>query len=152
MKTETAKFVEALRARCREVREDEPLRRHVSFRIGGPADVLVIPRTLDEARAAAGYLFNERIPLIVLGAGSNVLISDAGIRGVVVKIGKGLDHVAYDGDAVVAQAGVGLPHLARDAANRGLSGLEFAGGIPASVGGAVVMNAGAHGHAMQEVV
>ena len=152
MKTETAKFVEALRARCREVREDEPLRRHVSFRIGGPADVLVIPRTLDEARAAAGYLFSERIPFIVLGAGSNVLISDAGIRGVVVKIGKGLDHVAYDGDAVVAQAGVGLPHLARDAANRGLSGLEFAGGIPASVGGAVVMNAGAHGHAMQDVV
>lgn len=152
MKTETAKFVEALRARCREVREDEPLRRHVSFRIGGPADVLVIPRSLDEARAAAAYLFSERIPFIVLGAGSNVLISDAGIRGVVVKIGKGLDQVAYDGDAVVAQAGVGLPHLARDAANRGLTGLEFAAGIPASVGGAVVMNAGAHGHAMAEVV
>lgn len=152
MKTETAKFVEELRARCREVREDEPLRRHVSFRIGGPADVLVIPRSLDEARAAAGYLFSERIPFIVLGAGSNVLISDTGIRGVVVKIGKGLDHVAYEGETVVAQAGVGLPHLARDAANRGLSGLEFAAGIPASVGGAVVMNAGAHGHAMQEVI
>lgn len=152
VKAETAQVVEALRARCREVREDEPLRRHVTFRIGGPADVLVIPRTLDEARAAVGFLYAERIPFIVLGAGSNVLISDLGIRGVVVKIGKGLDQVSYNGETVVAQAGAGLPHLARDAANRGLSGLEFSAGIPASVGGAVVMNAGAHGHSMQEVV
>lgn len=151
MKTQTSKAA-ALRALVRDVREAEPLRRHVSFRIGGPADLLVVPRSADDLRAAAGYLFRERIPFVVLGAGSNVLIADAGIRGVVIKLGKGLDRVAYDGERVIAEAGAGLPHLAREAAHRGLSGLEFAAGIPASVGGAVVMNAGAHGHAMQDVV
>lgn len=151
MKTKTT-VAETLRALCRDVREGEPLRGQVSFRIGGPADVLVSPRSLDELRALAAHLFREQLPFTVLGAGSNVLISDAGIRGVVLKIGKGLDAIRYDGAMVSAQAGVGLPHLAKDAAKSGLSGLEFAAGIPASVGGAVVMNAGAHGHAMAEVV
>lgn len=151
VKTQTSKAT-ALRALVRDVREAEPLRRHVSFRIGGPADLLVVPRSADDLRAAAGYLFRERIPFVVLGAGSNVLIADAGIRGVVIKLGKGLDRVAYDGERVIAEAGAGLPHLAREAAHRGLSGLEFAAGIPASIGGAVVMNAGAHGHAMEDVV
>lgn len=141
-----------LRALCREVREDEPLWRHVSFRIGGPADVLVIPRSLDELHAVARWLFGQGMPFTVLGQGSNVLIADLGIRGVVIKIGKGLDHFTFSGDRLTAEAGAGLPHLARAAAERGLSGLEFAAGIPASVGGAVVMNAGAHGHAMQEIV
>lgn len=150
--SEDGAVAQALRSICREVREHEPLRRHVSFRIGGPADVLVVPRSLDELRAVARWLFSERLPFTVLGQGSNVLIADAGIRGVVVKVGKGVDHVTFADDRITAQAGVGLPHLARAAASRGLSGLEFAAGIPASVGGAVVMNAGAHGHAMQEIV
>jgi len=141
-----------LRTLCRDVREGEPLRRHVSFRIGGPADILVAPRSPEELRAVVRWLFAQQVPFAVLGQGSNVLISDRGIRGVVLKIGKGLDRVVFDGDRVTAQAGAGLPHLARDAAARGLSGLEFAAGIPASVGGAVVMNAGAHGHAMQEIL
>lgn len=142
----------ALRRLCREVREQEPLRKHVSFRIGGPADLLVIPRAIDELRGVAKWLLAERPPFTVLGQGSNVLVADAGIRGIVVKIGKGVDHVQFEGPRVTAGAGTGLPHLARLAAARGLSGLEFAAGIPASLGGAVVMNAGAHGHAMQEVV
>jgi len=150
--TQTAKLAEALSALCRDVREGELLRRHVSFRIGGPADILVVPRSVDELGAVAAYLYREHPPFVVLGAGSNVLISDLGIRGVVIKIGKGLDRIAYEGETIVAEAGVGLPHLAREAATRGLAGLEFAAGIPASVGGAVVMNAGAHGHAMQEIV
>lgn len=152
MKTHPSKLAAALRALVRDVREDEPLSRHVSFRIGGPADLLIVPRSAGEVRAAATYLFREGLAFTVLGAGSNVLIADGGLRGIVIKIGKGLDHVTYDGERVIAEAGVGLPHLARDAAARGLSGLEFAAGIPASVGGAVVMNAGAHGHAMAEVV
>ena len=152
MTTQTAKLAEALRARCRDVREAELLRKHVTFRIGGPADILLVPRSIDELRAVAGYLFSERLPFVVLGAGSNVLISDAGIRGIVIKIGKGLDRIVYEDETIIAEAGVGLPHLAREAATRGLSGLEFAAGIPASVGGAAVMNAGAHGHAMQEIV
>jgi UDP-N-acetylmuramate dehydrogenase len=141
-----------LRALCRDVREGEPLARHVSFRIGGPADVLVVPRSVDEVVAVVRWVFDAGLPMVVLGQGSNVLIADAGVRGVVLKIGKGIDAVTFDGDRVTAQAGAGLPFLARAAAARGLSGLEFAAGIPASVGGAVVMNAGAHGHAMAEVV
>jgi len=152
MTVETNAVVEELRAVCRDVRGGEPLQRHVSFRVGGPADVLVVPRSVEELRAVAAALFARRLPFVVLGQGSNVLIADAGIRGIVVKIGKGPDQFAFDGESLRAQAGAGLPHLARAAAARGLAGLEFAAGIPASIGGAVVMNAGAHGHAMEEVV
>jgi UDP-N-acetylmuramate dehydrogenase len=150
--TDTAGVADALRELCRDVRQDEPLRRHVSFRIGGPADVLVAPRTMEELRDVALHLFRQRIPFTVLGAGSNVLVSDLGIRGVVLKIGKGVDRIRIDGETVVAESGAGLPALAKLSAARGLAGLEFSAGIPASVGGAVVMNAGAHGHAMAEVV
>ena len=151
-KVQSPDLVHRLRQVCADVRERELLRKHVSFRIGGPADVLVVPRSGDELRAVARALFDEHVPFVVLGAGSNVLISDGGIRGVVLKIGKGVDRVTRNSDRILAESGAGLPHLARDAATYGLSGLEFAAGIPASVGGAVVMNAGAHGHAMAEVV
>jgi len=147
-----AEVADRLRAVCRDVRVEEPLHRHVTFRIGGPADVLAVPRSRDELRDVALELFGGGIPFIALGAGSNVLVSDLGIRGVVVKIGKGVDRVRIEGTTVVAESGAGLPALARQVAGRGLSGLEFSAGIPASVGGAVVMNAGAHGHAMAEVV
>lgn len=141
-----------IRSLCRDVREREMLRRHVSFRIGGPADVLVLPRSVDELRTVVSWLFSHDVPFTILGQGSNVLIADAGIRGIVIKIGKGLDRFSFEKTRLVAEAGVGLPHLARAAATKGLAGLEFAAGIPASLGGAVVMNAGAHGHAMSEVV
>ena len=152
MSTERARVADALHALCRDVRQDEPLHRHVSFRIGGPADVLVLPRAMEELRDVALYLFRERAPFTVLGAGSNVLVSDLGIRGVALKIGKGLDRVRIDGETMIAESGAGLPALAKLSAASGLAGLEFSAGIPASVGGAVVMNAGAHGHAMAEVV
>jgi UDP-N-acetylmuramate dehydrogenase len=142
---------EELRRRARDVRPGEPLWRHVSMRIGGPADLLVLPRTLKELRETAGFLYEHGVAFITLGQGSNVLIADAGIRGVVVKVGKGIDRTRVDGPRVAAEAGLGLPYLAQEAARRGLAGLEFAAGIPASLGGAVVMNAGAHGHAMSEV-
>ncbi len=141
-----------LREAVRDVRRDAPLHRHVAFRIGGPADMLVIPRDAGELHAAATILFAANVRPVVLGQGSNVLIGDRGIRGVVVKIGKGIDRVEVDGGRVIAEAGVGLPALALRTARQGLSGLEFAAGIPASVGGGVVMNAGAHGHAMADVV
>ncbi len=146
------RLAEPLRRLCRDVRCAEPLRRHTTFRIGGPADVLVIPRSVGELRAVVGWLYAAGEPFVVLGRGSNVLVSDRGVRGVVVKVGGGLDRVRWDGTRVVAEAGAGLPHLAFRAADRGLTGLEFAAGIPGSVGGAVVMNAGAHGHSVQEVV
>ncbi len=151
MSVRPAALEEDLRRRARDVRTGEPLWRHVSMRIGGPADLLVIPRTLEELRQTAAFLFEQNVAFTTLGQGSNVLIADAGIRGVVVKVGKGIDRARFEGARVAAEAGFGLPHLAQETARRGLSGLEFAAGIPASVGGAVVMNAGAHGHAMSEV-
>ncbi len=141
-----------LRQVVRDMRRDAPLDRHVAFRVGGPADLLVIPRDADELRAAATVLFAAGVRPVFLGAGSNVLIGDRGIRGVVVKIGKGVDRVTIEGARVLAEAGTGLPALALRTARKGLAGLEFAAGIPASVGGGAVMNAGAHGHAMAEVV
>ena len=154
--TTTAITLAALERRLREVirdvRRDAPLSRHVAFRIGGPADLLVIPHGAGELHAAVTVLFAEGIRPVILGQGSNVLVGDRGVRGVVVKIGKGLDRVEIDGTRVVAEAGAGLPALALRTARRGLAGLEFAAGIPASVGGGVVMNAGAHGHAMAEIV
>ncbi len=147
-----ADTAKALRRLATDVREGEPLRRHVSFRIGGPADLLALPRSADELRGLISWLFANQTPFVVLGQGSNVLIADAGIRGIVVKIGKGVDRVTINGDSVTAEAGVGLPHLARRVIEPGLSGLEFGAGIPGSLGGAVVMNAGAHGQAMADVV
>jgi len=147
-----ASLEEELRQRARDVRVNEPLWKHVSMRIGGPADLLAIPRNLAELRATAAFLFERGIPFVTLGQGSNILVADAGVRGVVIKIGKGIDRVRFVAAKAVVEAGHGLPHLAQEAARRGLSGLEFAAGIPASVGGAVVMNAGAHGHSLSEIV
>jgi UDP-N-acetylmuramate dehydrogenase len=134
------------------VRRNEPLAKHVSFRIGGPADILVLPATLESLDAAVAWLYREGVPFIVLGRGSNVLIADRGIRGVVLKTGRGQEGTTYDGPRVHAECGVSLPHLSRRTAERGLAGLEFAAGIPGSVGGAVVMNAGAHGCAIADVL
>jgi UDP-N-acetylmuramate dehydrogenase len=134
------------------VRTDEPLSRHVSFRIGGPADVLLLPRSLRDLEATVAWLYRAGEPFVVLGRGSNVLIADRGVRGIVVKTGRDQGGVSYDGERVHAECGVSLPQLSRRASERGLEGLEFAAGIPGSVGGAVVMNAGAHGHSMAEIV
>jgi UDP-N-acetylmuramate dehydrogenase len=130
----------------------EPLARHVSFRIGGPADILLLPRTLRDLEATVAWLFREGEPFVVLGRGSNVLIADRGVRGIVIKTGRGQEDVRLDSPFVRAGCGASLPHLSRKMSEQGLAGLEFAAGIPGSVGGAVAMNAGAHGHSMSEVV
>lgn len=146
------RLAQALRGLCRDVRCHEPLRRHTTFRIGGPADVLAVPRNGEELRAVVRWLYGHGEAFVVLGRGSNVLVSDRGVRGVVVKVAGGLDRVRWEGGRVVAEAGAGLPRLSLQAASRGLAGLEFAAGIPGSAGGGVVMNAGAHGHSLAEVV
>ena len=134
------------------VRRNEALARHVTFRIGGPADILVMPRSLDELIAAVAWLYRAGRAFTVLGRGSNVLIADRGVRGVVIKTGRGQEGIRHDGSVVAAECGVSLPQLSRATATRGLAGLEFGAGIPGSVGGAIVMNAGAHGHSISEVV
>lgn len=134
------------------VLREEPMKNHTSFRIGGPADIYVQPGSESEAVAVLELLRREGAPFVVIGNGSNLLVDDAGVRGVVVEIGRGLSDVTADGTCMTAGAGILLSRLANAALDAGLTGLEFASGIPGSLGGAVVMNAGAYGGEMQDVV
>jgi UDP-N-acetylmuramate dehydrogenase len=134
------------------VRADEPLARHTSFRIGGPADVLATPDTAVELAAIARAAAAAGASLTILGGGSNMLVGDGGIRGVVVKLGRGFRRVTWDPPCVEAGAAVQLGRIARDAAERGLAGLEYAEGIPGTVGGALFMNAGAYGGEVSDTV
>jgi UDP-N-acetylmuramate dehydrogenase len=145
-----ATLVEALRAALGDrARLREPLARHTSFRIGGPADVLVLPDTAAELAQVLATAGAHGLRPTLLGGGSNVLVGDGGIRGVVVKLGRGFASLAWEptdgGTRVRAGAAVQLGQLARAAVARGLGGLEYAEGIPGTVGGALFMNAGAYG-------
>lgn len=122
---------------------DEPLARHTSARIGGPADAFLAAHTLDDLRRAAQIAWAHDLPLTLLGGGSNILISDAGVRGLAVH--NRTDALIWDPPRVTAESGVSTISLARRAASRGLSGFEWAIGIPGTLGGAVYGNAGAHG-------
>lgn len=138
-------------------RPREALARHTSLRIGGPADVLVVPDDAAEMAAVVRAARTHGVPLVVLGNGSNLLVGDGGIRGVVVKLGPGFRRVQWpvevNGTGLVrAGAAAQLGKLAREAAARGLAGLEHAEGIPATVGGAIFMNAGAYGGDMAGAV
>jgi UDP-N-acetylmuramate dehydrogenase len=127
-----------------QVKENEPLANHTTWKIGGPARLLVIPKNIDALMRTLSITNESKVPVFIIGRGSNILISDAGIDGVVIKISAGLDHLEVNGDEVRVGAGYSLIKLATILSKQGLSGLEFAGGIPGSVGGAVFMNAGAH--------
>ena len=129
----------------------EPMSRHTTFRTGGPADLLVQP----EAEQIAPILEvcrNEEIPWTVIGNGSNLLVGDGGIRGVVLEIGKQMSDVVIEGTVITAGAGAMLSSIASRAAAAELTGMEFASGIPGSLGGAVVMNAGAYGGEMKDIL
>jgi UDP-N-acetylmuramate dehydrogenase len=140
-----ASFAQLAAAVGGKAKQSEPLARHTSFRIGGPADVLVQPASPDELAAVVRAAAAAAVPLTVLGAGSNLLVGDGGIRGVVVKLGAGFRRVTWTDQGVTAGAAVQVGKLARAAVERGLAGLEFAEGIPGTVGGVVFMNAGAYG-------
>mgnify|MGYP000433416527 CR=1 FL=1 len=131
---------------------DEPLSRHTTWRVGGPAEVFVIPVSLQDVAAVTRYATERGIPLTVLGNGSNVLVGDRGLTGIVLKIGAGLAQIKVNGNKIRVQAGAGVGRVATAALETQLGGLEFVCGIPASIGGAIVMNAGANGRAMADVV
>lgn len=131
---------------------NEPMKNHTSFRIGGNADVLVLPKTVKQLRQVLELAKENVVPFCVIGNGSNLLVSDRGIRGIVIQIYRNMSQVSIDGTTVTAQAGILLSRLAKEAAARTLTGLEFAAGIPGTLGGAVVMNAGAYGPEMKDVV
>jgi len=134
------------------VLRNEPMSKHTSFKIGGPADILVMPGTLEEVKNALAIFREEEIEYFVMGNGSNLLVRDKGIRGVVIKIAEGYCKVNIEEDKINAQAGVLLSTLSKTIVEESLKGFEFASGIPGTLGGAVTMNAGAYGREMKDVI
>ena len=131
---------------------DEPMSRHTTFRVGGPADFFVTPKVKEEVRDVIRICKEAGMPYYIIGNGSNLLVSDAGYRGVIVQIYKEMNEVKAEGDLVKAQAGALLSGIAAKALGAELSGFEFASGIPGTIGGACVMNAGAYGGEMKDVL
>ena len=134
-----------------EVRENEPLASHTTFQIGGPCDLMVFPETPEAFAEVLCVCRTNDIDALVLGKGSNMLVSDKGIRGVVIATER-LQHLVVDGCSVTASAGLSLINVSKATAELGLTGLEFASGIPGSIGGACYMNAGAYGACMADVL
>lgn len=129
----------------------EPMREHTTFRIGGEADLFVSPRREELAEVLA-LAKEEQVPVTIIGNGSNLLVGDRGIRGLVVEIGAGMADIFVEKNHVRAGAGALLSQVAGRACRAGLGGMEFAAGIPGSVGGAVTMNAGAYGGEMKDIL
>ncbi len=143
-------FVESFKGR---VLFNVPMKEYTTLRIGGPADVMAFPKDEADLKHLLSFAGAKGFKVYVIGAGSNILVRDGGIRGIVVNITEGFTDVSWlDDERAVVGAGVRLSTLCRECAERGLSGIEFAAGIPATVGGAVYMNAGAYGSEMKDVV
>ena len=136
-----------------QVKFDEPMSAHTSFRIGGGAEVMAFPKTTEELSQLMQVCLQAQIKPVILGAGTNVLAPDAGMPGVVICLKDGLDGMQLlEGQRIRVMSGVTMTRAAVFAANHGLSGLEFAHGIPGTVGGGVYMNAGAYGGEIKDVV
>ncbi len=147
------KLVSALRAMAAErVFENEAMSNHTSFRVGGAADALFFPANEEELVQAMAAAEAEDIGVTLIGNGTNLLVGDGGIRGLVIAMGEPFSEIRVDGERIYAQAGARLTRLAAVAQEAGLSGLEFASGIPGSVGGGCAMNAGAYGGQMSDVL
>ena len=134
------------------VQMDVPMDEHTTFRTGGPADVMAEPSCTEELATMISLLGDRDVPYFILGNGSNVLVKDKGYRGVVINIAKQMSGISITGTTLTAQAGAMLSTASREACEHSLSGLEFASGIPGSVGGAVFMNAGAYGGEMKQIL
>ncbi len=124
---------------------DTPLARLTSFGVGGSADILLYPKDIEDIVTIVEFAKDEGIPLTILGRGTNLLIRDGGISGIVVSLRGGLDNYEFADETIITGAGLSLPFFSKLAMENGISGFEFAWGIPGSIGGAVVMNAGAFG-------
>ena len=135
-----------------DVLTDEPLSEHTTFEIGGPADLYVMPEDVDELRDVVTLCREKELPFFILGRGSDLLVSDEGYRGVIVGLSDGLTGVDIDDDHMTCEAGVSLKEAAEMACELGLTGLEFACGIPGTVGGACFMNAGAYDGCIADVL
>lgn len=148
------KFVDEIRSRIASEHFllNEPMKEHTTFRIGGPADYLIFPTSMEDVAFIFQCLKKHSIPFVILGNGSNVLVLDKGIRGAVVKFNSPISAIRKSGNTLSVGAGAFLCDVSRFAAENSLSGMEFACGIPGSIGGAVFMNAGAYDGEMKNVV
>ena len=135
-----------------QVKTEEPMKNHTTFRVGGPAEFFVMPRTAEEVKKVINLCRRESFPYYIIGNGSNLLVSDQGYRGVVLQIYKEMSCIEIEENVIVAQAGALLSAIANKALENGLTGFEFAAGIPGTLGGACVMNAGAYGGEMKDVL
>ena len=131
---------------------NESMKNHTTFKIGGPADIFLMPKTEEQIANVLKIAKENNYPVFILGNGSNLLVGDKGIRGAVLCLYKNLNRLEVSGDEIYAGAGVLLSAVSAMAANSGLSGFEFASGIPGTIGGAVYMNAGAYGPEMKDVI
>ncbi len=125
-----------------EIRFKEPLAFHTSLRVGGPGGIFVLPQNVNDVRLTLSYAEQEKLPVVVLGGGTHVLVKDRGIRGIVIKLEGCLGRMEFRGDEVTIGAGAGLSMMIRQAASLGLGGVECLVGIPGTIGGALAMNAG----------
>ena len=130
----------------------EPMSRHTTFRAGGPADFFVTPEKEGQVRKTLSLLKEAQVPRYIMGNGSNLLVGDRGYRGVILQICKKMNRIRIQDTVIQAQAGALLSKIAAEAQAKGLTGFEFASGIPGSLGGAVMMNAGAYGGEMKQVL
>ena len=131
---------------------DEPMKNHTSFKIGGPVDVMIIPSNETELINAVKICRDNSIEFYIIGNGTNLLVKDGGIRFVVIKINEGLNNIEVDGNTIYCQAGALLTAVSRRSMENSLTGIEFANGIPGTIGGAVTMNAGAYGGEMKDII
>jgi UDP-N-acetylmuramate dehydrogenase len=134
------------------VLENEPMSKHTTFRIGGAADIFVTPDSIEKIKSAIALANENSLPYYIVGNGSNLLVKDNGYRGVIIQLYNRFNAVEVDGEYINAQCGVLLSGISKTALNNSLTGLEFASGIPGTLGGAVCMNAGAYGGEMKRIV
>ena len=135
-----------------KVQKDEPMKKHTTFRIGGPADYFIMPSNEKELAETIRVCREFSIPIYIVGNGSNLLVGDKGFRGAIIQLYKSMGTFQVEGNQITAQAGCSLAQIANAALDAALTGFEFAAGIPGTLGGAVVMNAGAYGGEMKDIL
>lgn len=134
------------------IKENEPMANHTTMKIGGPADLFIEPSSIENLAKTMDLIRQHKIKWTAIGRGSNLLVSDGGIEGAVIKLGRGMDEMELNGTELKAGGGYSIVALSTIISKKGLSGLEFASGIPGSIGGAVYMNAGAHGSDISQIL
>lgn len=135
-----------------EVLFDEPMKKHTSFKIGGPVDVMIIPENEEQLVNGVKLCRENTIDFYIMGNGTNLLVKDGGIRGVVIKINEGFNNISFENTKIYCESGALLTAVSRRAFNHSLTGMEFANGIPGTIGGGVTMNAGAYGGEMKDII